>query len=68
MITRLTIAAMTTAFLAVSAYAVAPMQQQSAVLIPVKPVNSTVVEKNSSWPLRGNISMQPCKLSHCEQA
>ena len=65
MFARLTITALASIFLAAAAFAVTPHQPETAVFMPV---NSTTIEKNSAWPVRGNITMQPCRITVCGQA
>lgn len=65
MITRIAITVLATAFLGAAAYAVVPAKSKTAVLIPI---NSTTIEKNQSWPLKGNISLDPCAKVRCQSA
>lgn len=65
MIIRLTVTILATAFLGAAAYAVVPEKSKTALLIPL---NSTTIEKNQSWPIKGNISLDPCAKVKCESA
>ena len=65
MIIRIVITFLATAFLGAAAYAVVPVKSQTAVLIPL---NTTIIKKNQSWPLKGNISLDPCAKVVCQSA
>ena len=65
MFIRFAITALTTAFLGAAALAVVPQKSENAVLLPL---NTTVIEKNQSWPVKGNIALDPCKNVYCTSA
>jgi len=65
MIIRIALTALATVFLGAAAYAVVPEKSQTAVLIPL---NTTTIEKNQSWPLKGNITLDPCAKVYCQSA
>ena len=65
MITRIAITFLATAFLGAAAYAVVPEKSQTAVLIPL---NSTTIEKNQAWPIKGYITLDPCARVRCQSA
>ncbi len=65
MITRITITFLATVFLGAAAYAVVPEKSKTAVIIPL---NTTTIEKNQLWPLKGNISLDPCAKVRCQSA
>ena len=65
MFTRLAITVVATAFLGAAAFAFVPQKSQTAVLLPI---NSTTIEKNQAWPLKGNISLDPCAKVSCINA
>ncbi len=69
MFIRFALTALSTAFLAAAALAVVPSQSQTAMIIPLNPsVNTTVIEKNSAWPVKQNISLDPCAKVSCVNA
>ena len=55
------------AALAVTAYALTPQPDRSGMAVSA-PTNITVIEKTSAWPVKGAISMQPCRLTRCLDA
>lgn len=65
MITRIVLTAIATAMLGAAAYGVVPGKANFAVLIPI---NTTVIEKNQVWPLKGNISLDLCARVRCTSA
>ncbi|VAW01450.1 hypothetical protein MNBD_ALPHA08-323 [hydrothermal vent metagenome] len=65
MITRIAITVLATAFLGAAAYAVVPGKSKTAVLIPI---NTTTIEKNQAFPLKGNIALDPCAKVRCQSA
>lgn len=65
MIIRLAVTVFATAVLGAAAYAVVPEKSQTAVLIPL---NTTTIEKNQNWPVKGNISLDPCEKVRCKSA
>lgn len=65
MIIRIAITFLATAFLGAAAYAVVPDKSKTAVIIPV---NGSIIEKNQAWPLKGNISLDPCAKVVCQSA
>ncbi len=69
MFIRFALTALSTAFLAAAALAVVPSQSQTALIIPLNSsINTTTIEKNSSWPLKHNISLNPCAKIKCVSA
>ena len=65
MIIRIAITFLATAFLGAAAYAVVPEKAKTAVIIPL---NTTTIKKNQSWPVKGNISLDPCAKVVCQSA
>ena len=65
MFIRFALTALSTAFLAAAALAVVPTKSQTALIIPL---NTTTIEKNNSWPLKQNISLNPCAKVKCVSA
>jgi len=65
MVIRIAVTVLTTAFLAAGAYAFAP---EKSALTSLSPQNSTTIEKNQIWPLKGNISLDPCTNVYCQNA
>ena len=65
MIIRITVMVLATILLGAGAYAVVPEKSASATLVPL---NSTTIEKNQVWPLKGNISLDPCVNVYCQSA
>ena len=69
MFIRFALTALSTAFLAAAALAVVPSHSQTALIIPLNPsVNTTTIEKNSAWPVKQNISLDPCSKVSCVNA
>lgn len=65
MFTRIALTIIATAMLGAGAYAVVPAKPAPVSLIPA---NITVIEKNQAWPLKGNISLDPCIKVYCASA
>ncbi len=65
MFIRFAVTAVATVFLGAAAWAVVPYKSESAVLVPL---NSSTLEKNSSWPIKGQISLDPCEKVACVNA
>jgi len=63
MVIRIAVTALATVFLGAAAYAVVPEKPDAAILAPL---NTTTIEKNQVWPLRGNISLDPCANIYCQ--
>lgn len=70
MLTRIATAALAITLLGASAYALTPLKpaQDPAVTAGQQPSGVTVVEKNSAWPLRQRMSMDPCTVTTCQEA
>jgi hypothetical protein len=62
MLTRLATAALTLALLAAGAFGVS---QAGDTGNSVEAARTTVIAKNSHWPLRGHITAEPCKETIC---
>ena len=62
MLTRLATAALTLAFLAAGAFGFTQAEDAGK---GAKAVHTTVITKNSQWPLAGYITLEPCKRSIC---
>ncbi len=62
MLTRLATAALTLAFLAAGAFGVT---QASVSESGAMANHTTVIAKNSQWPIVGHITNEPCKASIC---
>lgn len=65
MFTRIAITALTLTALGAGAFAVAasePANQESAAA-----EHMTVLQKNQVWPVKGNITMNPCAQVACEE-
>lgn len=60
MLTRITIAVLALSLVGAGAYAMGQAVEPEA---PKQ--NVTVVEKNQSWPVKGLITMEPCKVRAC---
>lgn len=56
-------AALTVMFLSAGAIAGNDPHQPRATL--VQPANMTVIMKNQSWPVKGRITVESCKLNRC---
>jgi hypothetical protein len=65
MLTRIAMAALAITLLGASAFALAPLEPVSG----AKPDSGvTVIEKNSVWPLKQRMSMDPCTVAICQEA
>lgn len=64
MLMRFAIAGLAMTLVAAAAYAVAPVKA-----VPTGPQssNTTVVEKNRMWPVKGLITVEPCSLRACQE-
>jgi len=62
MLTRLATAALTLAFLAAGAFGVTQAEFTGK---PNETLRTTVIVKNSQWPLPGRITVEPCRYSIC---
>lgn len=65
MLYRIIFAALATALLGATAYAVVPGKADTAQLVPL---NITIIQKNQAWPLKGNITLDPCSKVMCRSA
>ena len=65
MLTRLAMAALAITLLGASAYALAPLEPVAS---EMQSLRTTVIEKNSVWPLKGLMSMDPCTVRTCLEA
>jgi len=63
MVIRIAVTVLATVFLGAAAYAVVPEKSETATLVPL---NNTTIEKNQIWPLKGNISLDPCTNVFCQ--
>ena len=66
MLTRIATAALAISLLGASAFALPP-------LAPIKSpaetaTGTTVIEKNSAWPLKERMSVDPCTVRFCQEA
>lgn len=69
MLTRIATAALAITLLGASAYALSPLEPaKSAATSARQPAGETVIEKNSVWPLKTRMSMDPCIVSICQEA
>jgi hypothetical protein len=69
MLTRFATAALAITLLGASAYALTPLEPAKGPVTPVAtPAGVTVVEKNSAWPLKQYMSMDPCAVATCQEA
>ena len=69
MLTRIAMAAFAITLLGASADALAPLGPVKSPIIAVEqPAGVTVIEKNSLWPLKDYMSMDPCTLTICREA
>jgi hypothetical protein len=63
MFTKIATLSLAVAFLSVGAFAGArDLAVGSSVM---KTVNMTVMSKNQSWPVRGQVTVETCKLNAC---
>jgi hypothetical protein len=69
MLTRVATAALAISLLGASAFALAPLDPaKSAITAAEPPEGMTVIEKNSAWPLKSRMSMDPCAVTICQEA
>ncbi len=66
MIIRTTTTLLALSLLAAGALAFAPAAQSTQPATGVKPAAMSTFEKNQSWPLKGRITMEPCKYNLCQ--
>lgn len=62
MSSRLATALLTVAFLAAGAFGVTQAEDADT---RIEATRTTIVEKNSLWPLPGHITVEPCKRTVC---
>lgn len=73
MLTRIAIAGLAISLLGASAFALAPLEPVKAPETSLdtgvgQPAGQTVMEKNSVWPLKQRMSMDPCAVATCQEA
>jgi len=69
MLTRIAIAGLAISLLGASALALAPPEPVRAPeAISGQPAGETVMVKNSVWPLKTRMSMDPCAVTICQEA
>ena len=73
MLTRIAIASLAISLLGASAFALAPLDPAKAPETIIgtsagQPAGHTVIEKNSVWPLKTRMSMDPCAVTICQEA
>ncbi len=69
MLTRIAIASLAISLLGASAFALAPPEPVKAPEVSAgQPAGETVIEKNSVWPLKTRMSMDPCAVTICQEA
>ena len=73
MLTRIAIAGLAISLLGASAFALAPLEPAKAPATSpgtsaAQPAGHTVIEKNSVWPLKTRMSMDPCTVTICQEA
>ena len=77
MLTRIAIASLAISLLGASAFALAPLEPVKAPETSLgtsvgrsvgQPAGETVIEKNSVWPLKQRMSMDPCAVATCQEA
>ena len=68
MLTRIAIASLAISLLGASAFALAPLEPKAPEAISGQPAGHTVMEKNSVWPLKTRMSMDPCAVTICQEA
>ena len=69
MLTRIAIAGLAISLLGASAFALAPLEPIKAPVTSAGlPAGHTVMEKNSVWPLKDRMSMDPCAVTICQEA
>ncbi|MFW6028462.1 MAG: hypothetical protein ACOC9Q_02950 [bacterium] len=67
MLTRIATAALAVSLLGASAFALAPLQPVTGPAGAAQP-GETVMHKNSAWPLKDRMSMDPCTVTMCQEA
>jgi hypothetical protein len=60
--TYFSVVILTIAFLSAGAFA------KNDLLVPSHKANITVVFKNQSWPVKGQITIDACKINRCREA
>lgn len=65
MLKRTAMAALAVTLLGASAFALAPLEPVTS---GAQPLRSTFIEKNSVWPLKGQMTMDPCTVRTCLEA
>jgi len=60
MFTKFAAVALAAAFLSAGAFAGNSVKGQSP-----SQLNVTVIAKNQAWPIKGMLTVEPCKLSRC---
>ena len=73
MLTRFAIAGLAISLLGASAFALAPLEPvkgpgMSLGTSAAQPAGHTVMEKNSLWPLKQRMSVDPCGVAICQEA
>ncbi len=69
MLTRIAIASLAISLLGASAFALAPLEPVKAPeTSAAQPAGETVMEKNSVWPLKTRMLMDPCSVTVCQEA
>jgi hypothetical protein len=69
MLTRFATAALAITLLGASAFALTPLEPIKSSFEDTKqPAGVTVIEKNSAWPLKQRMSMDPCTVTICQEA
>ena len=73
MLTRIAIAGLAISLLGASAFALSPLEpakgpETSLGMSAAQPAGETVIEKNSVWPLKMRMSMDPCTVTICQEA
>lgn len=73
MLTRIAIAGLAISLLGASAFALAPPEpikgpETNLGTSAAQPGGQTVIEKNSVWPLKTRMSMDPCSVTICQEA
>jgi hypothetical protein len=69
MFTRFATAALAVSLLGASAFALSPAGPgMTAITGPGQAAGVTVIEKNSVWPLKQRMSMDPCAVTICQEA
>jgi len=77
MLTRIAVAGLAISLLGASAFALAPPEPVKTFETSLgthlgtsigQPAGETVIEKNSVWPLKDRMSMDPCAVTICQEA